>query len=358
MPFSGAVFYDHGMPKRPIWAAGLVLWLAAAALSAEEISVAAVGDVMPGSTWPQDVLPPEDGLTLLYELEPLLREADAAFGNLEGPLLEGGTPRDCGPEETPCRRFRIPVRYGGRLKDAGFDVMSLANDHAMDFGEAGRDSTRQALDALNIAHSGARGDAARLTVKDRSVAVLAFSCDGYSHDMNDIEAAVREVAALAETHDIVIVSFHGGREGAKHQRVGHGTEWHLGRGLGDARTFAHAVVDAGADLVLGHGPRVLRGMEVYQDRLIAYSLGNFATYGRFDRRGALGLSVILRARLDEDGRFLGGRIVPLRLAAWGKPRLDKRRAAVRKVRALSKKDFGKTAVTVGRDGTLRPPALD
>jgi hypothetical protein len=137
--------------------------------------------------------------------------------------------------------------------------------------------------------------------------------------------------------------------------VPRGAEWHLGVRLGDSRAFARAAVDAGADLVLGHGPHVLRGMEVYRGRLIAYSLGNFATYGRFDLDGPMGVSLVLLARLAPDGEFLGGKLVPARQAGAGGPRLDPKRRALRLVRRLSKKDFGRTAVRVANDGTLKPP---
>jgi poly-gamma-glutamate capsule biosynthesis protein CapA/YwtB (metallophosphatase superfamily) len=282
-------------------AAVFAVLLLAVSARAEEVHVAAVGDVMPGSAWPEPVLPPDDGAALFEELTPALASADIAFGNLEGPLLDEGEPDPCRPEEAPCFRFRVPVRYAARLKAAGFDVMSLANNHAFDFGEAGRRSTLP-------------GEVARLRVKGARVAVVAFSAFGPAHDVNDLEETRRTVAALAAENDIVVASFHGGR----------------------GRPPCPAA-------------RAGRG------RLIAYSLGNFATYGRFDLDGPMGVSLVLLARLAPDGEFLGGKLVPARQAGAGGPRLDPKRRALRLVRRLSKKDFGRTAVRVANDGTLKPP---
>ncbi len=325
----------------------------------EPITIAAVGDVMLGSTFPEDEpvqLPPEDGARELGEVAPILSAADLAFGNLEGPMLEGGTSTKCRKPGTTCYAFRVPTRYGRYLREAGFRAMSLANNHAGDFGAAGRASTRRVLDALGIGHSGEIGDVAHLTVKGRRVSVIAFAiCDG-CYDLNDLEAARKAVAELAAASDLVVVSFHGGAEGAAYQHVPYGPEEFLGENRGDLRTFTHAMVDAGAAIVLGSGPHVVRGMEVYRGRLIAYSLGNFATYGRFNLSGPNGLSLVLEARLGADGTFLAGKIHPVKQSKPGGPRLDPAGEIIPKVRELSRADFGDSAVRIDADGSLRPPA--
>jgi hypothetical protein len=116
--------------------------------------------------------------------------------------------------------------------------------------------------------------------------------------------------------------------------------------------FAHAVVDAGADLVVGSGPHVLRGMEWYKRRLIAYSLGNFAGYKVFSLGGPLSTSGILRVTLRGDGKFETGRLVPTHLVGAGLPAIDPAEAAHGAVRTLSREDFGARAVKVSRDGIL------
>jgi poly-gamma-glutamate capsule biosynthesis protein CapA/YwtB (metallophosphatase superfamily) len=320
---------------------------------ADAITIAAVGDIMLGSTNPPDRgLPPQDGALMLSEVKEILSVSDLAFGNLEGPMLEGGTSSKCGPKSRKCYAFRVPTRYGKRLKEAGFDILSLANNHASDFGLEGRQSTRRVLDALGIAHAGADfQDIAYLNVKGRKIGFIAFATNAISYNVNDIAAARKVVAAVAAKADIVVVSFHAGAEGLEAQHVPRGTEIFLGEPRGDLRAFTHAVIDAGADLLLGHGPHVVRAMEVYKNRLIAYSLGNFAFY-RFPFNGPTGLSLVLEAQLDADGAFLGGQIHPLTQHEQDGPRPDSDAAILPLVRQLSNEDFGSNAVKISNDGAI------
>ena len=162
------------------------------------------------------------------------------------------------------------------------------------------------------------------------------------------------MAEEARKVDIVIVSFHGGAEGAAAQHVPYGPETYLGGARGDLRAFTHAVIDAGADLLLGHSPHVVRGMEIYKNKLVAYSLGNFAFY-RFPFAGPTALSLILDANIGPNGEFLGGRIHPLMQDGQSGPRLDPKGTVINVIRQLSKDDFGATAVNVASDGTISAP---
>ena len=344
----------------------------------EPLTIAAVGDIMLGSTSINDTfLPPNDGAEMLKEVAPILSRADIAFGNLEGPLLEGGTSTKCqslsdqknsvaDPTPTPtpsptnspkpvirCFAFRVPVRYGKYLQEAGFDVLNLANNHASDFGDYGRGSTRKFLDDLGIKHSGSdKTDFAYLTVKDRKIAFVSFTHNNISLNINDLETARRVVAAQKKRAGIVVVSFHGGAEGTSYQHVPYSTEVFVGEQRGNLRAFTHAVVDAGADLVLGHGPHVMRAMEIYKDRLIVYSLGNFATYGMFNLKGAQGLTEIVEITIGADGKFLSGKINAGKQIGRGVPVLDKTNESVRVVRELSITDFPATAPKIADDGTI------
>jgi len=318
--------------------------------------LAAAGDVMMGTTFPDATgggLPPEDGALLFAEVAPIFLEADVAFANLEGPLVDGGTSEKCARSKPGrCYAFRTPPRYATHLREAGLSVVSLANNHASDFGEAGRTSTRLALDLAGIRYSGAPGEVARLEVRGTRVAVIAFSTSGGQHDLRDLPEAGRIVREAAATADVVVVSFHGGAEGAAYQHVPAGKEEFLGEDRGDLRAFARAVIEAGADLVVGHGPHVVRGMEVVAGRLVAYSLGNFCTYGGMNLSGPNGLTLVLEVRLAKDGSFLGVRIHAGRQERPGGPRLDPTGEVIRVVRELSAQDFGASAVQVGEDGTL------
>lgn len=331
-------------------------------LNDHEIVVTAVGDVMLGSTFPDEtggLLPPNDGADLLAEVTPILKRGDIVFGNLEGPLYDGDEPSAKCRGKAPghCYAFRVPTRYGAHLKAAGFTVMGLANNHAMDFGEDGRTSSRQTLDAVGIAHTGEVGDIAHLTVKGEKVAVIAFATYPGAYNLLDLEDSLQAIRQARPDSDLVIVAFHGGGEGAAHQHVLQGDEMFLGEDRGDLRQFAHAAIDAGAALVLGSGPHVVRGMEIYQGKLIAYSLGNFATYGPFNLSAENGISLILEAHLAPDGSFISGQVYPVKQEKPGGPRLDPAMSILPILRNLSLEDFGSSGVAVGPRGELWLPGV-
>ena len=339
------------------------------------ISIAAVGDIMLASPFPDDTrMPPNDGEGMLDAVSPILSAADIAFGNMEGAIVDDGVSEKCKPKEpkpgatptptpdpskTPepirCYAFRMPTRYAKYLKEAGFDVMSVANNHALDFGMAGRNSTLRTLQANGIKHAGAdrmKLSTAIVETKGKKVAFVAFAHNTVSPNLNDLATAKRLVRAAGKAADIVVVSFHGGAEGSAYQNVPRQTEVHFGEKRGNLPLFARTVIDAGADLVIGHGPHVLRGMEIYKGRLIAYSLGNFATYGWFSLKGPAGLSMILEANLTPEGSFAGGKIHAAKQKDWGIPVLDPSGEAIRIVRSLSKTDFPVTAPKITDDGVI------
>jgi hypothetical protein len=348
-------------PAEPPGSAGPAAPSAPQAEPAAPVVFAAVGDIMLGSAFPDSskgsLLPPDDGAGLLAEVSPVLQAADVAFGNLEGPLLDSGDSAKCkGSASGRCYAFRVPERYGEHLARAGFKVLSLANNHVGDFGDAGKASTRAVLDRLGITYSGAVGEVARLEVRGIRIALVAFSVSSGTNDLRDVEGAARLVAELRAGADLVVVSFHGGAEGAPYQHVPPGPELFYGEDRGDLRRFTHAVIDAGAALVLGHGPHVVRGLELYRGRLIAYSLGNFATWQGMNLSGPNGLTMVLEARLAPDGAFLGGAIHPARQERPGGPRWDPSGEILPVVRRLSRDDFGPGAPEIGDDGTIAAPA--
>ena len=171
---------------------------------------------------------------------------------------------------------------------------------------------------------------------------MGFSPYPWSAPLNDIPAAAALVRRAAAKANIVIVLMHAGAEGAGQTHTPYGTQYFLGEDRGNVRAFAHAMVRAGADLVLGSGPHVIRGMERYRSRLIAYSLGNFAGWRNFALGGDLSLSGLLTVRITTTGRVLGGRWLSLRLASPGVPTLDGSRRSLRLVRSLSASDFART----------------
>jgi hypothetical protein len=136
-----------------------------------------------------------------------------------------------------------------------------------------------------------------------------------------------------------VVIIHAGAEGADQLHTPHGTELDFGEDRGDARAFAHAVIDAGAAIVLGSGPHVIRGIERYHHHLIAYSLGNFASWHTLGTGGVLSDSAILRVTLHANGTVVRGRWISIREDAGGLPRPDPSNDSAHLVAALSREDF-------------------
>ena len=151
----------------------------------------------------------------------------------------------------------------------------------------------------------------------------------------------------------VIVSFHGGAEGVDHRHVRPGTEMYLGA-VGDPMLFARTAIDAGADLVLGHGPHVPRAVDLYKERFIIYSLGNFATYGRFSLRDQKGLAPILSVELNRDGTFERATIHSAIQRGEGGPVLDSDQRAFKDIRQLSQTDCPQSGLVFQGDGFILP----
>ncbi len=306
------------------------------------LTFAAVGDVQTGRAWPEhrSVLPPDDGAGYFDGVKDWLQDADVTFGNLEQALADGGDSSKCGPRSTKCFAFRVPTSHADLLKDAGFDMMSIANNHAGDFGQAGRESTMAALDARGIVYSGPVGVIATKEVKGLRIGMVAFSTGGGVYRVQQIDVARKVIADVARSHDIVVASFHGGAEGASANHVPKETETFYGENRGNVYELAHTMVDAGADLVFGHGPHVLRGMEIYKGRFIAYSLGNFSSYKTFNLSRNLGWSTVAHVQIAPNGVALSAKLNPVVIVDPGKPVKDKKRRAIREVRRLSEDDFG------------------
>jgi hypothetical protein len=311
------------------------------------VAIVATGDIVMGST---PNLPSDGGRSFFSDVETDLA-GDVVLGNLEGTLSTGGGSK-CGKGSTNCFAFQTPPSYARWLQQAGFTVMNLANNHAYDFGAGGLRQTTDTLAGVGLEWTGRPGQITVQKVGGIRIALVGFAPYPWAQSLTDIAAAKRLVRKAARSADVVVVTMHAGAEGSDRQHVKRGTERFLGENRGDSMRFAHAVVDAGADLVVGSGPHVLRGMEWYKSRLIAYSLGNFAGYKVFSLGGPLSTSGILRVTLRGDGKFETGRLVPTHLVGAGLPAIDPAEAAHGAVRTLSREDFGARAVKISRDGIL------
>ena len=321
----------------------------------DTITVIGVGDIMIGTNFPNEgYLPPDSGKYMLSSVAHVLRDADLTFGNQEGVILnEGGEAKSCS-DPSLCYIFRSPEHLARHYVDAGIDMMSLANNHAGDFGDTGRKNTMRVLDSLGIHHAGQLAQPFTIFEHERiKYGFVAFSPNNGTQSINDLEAAKALIQHLDSLSDIIIVSFHGGAEGKKYQHVTREREYFYGENRGNVYEFSHEMIDAGADIIFGHGPHVARAIEVYKNRFIAYSLGNFATYGRFNLRGENGLAPIAKVWITEDGSFVKGKIISAIQKGAGVPEIDVNHGAAQKIKELTEADFPESKILIDPEGNIR-----
>ena len=334
---------------------GLVLGILAAtassATAAEPVRLTWVGD-MAFST--HAGLPRGGPGAALAPMARELRGPGLTLGNLEGTLGRGGPSKCGGRQGGNCFAFQAPASYARGFHRAGFRLVNLANNHSHDFGTSGLRQTLSALKRARIAQTGLRGETTVRRVGTTRVAFLGFAPYPWASNLLAISSARRRVRAAARRASVVVVLIHAGAEGAGALHVPLGPETAFGENRGQTRRFAHAVVGAGADAVLGSGPHVLRGLECYRRRLIAYSLGDFAAFHTLSTAGVLDLSGVLHLSLESSGALLRGQLLPVRLTHPGLPRPDRGRSSIGLVRRLSHQDFGRRACHVGRSGAIRP----
>lgn len=317
-------------------------------------TLALTGDIMMGTTFPKMQLPPFEGRQLFVHAAPILKKADFAAGNLEGPLCDEGE-TDKKPSKSTYA-FRTPTCFAPRLREAGFDFLSLANNHAMDFGIDGAKSTMQQLRQQRISFSGIKGYASYAIVERNGVkfGVCAFGHNGYTYRHQEIRQVREIITQLCSLSQVVVVTFHGGAEGKDARHLPYGTETFYEEDRGSLREFAHFCIDAGADVVFGHGPHVARAVEVYKHHFIAYSLGNFCTPYGISLSGISGYAPLLELKVSRDGRFLGGKIHSF-IQRWGVgPRLDSKHHVAAEIAQLTREDITQPHVMVKPDGTLVP----
>lgn len=322
-------YSQHREPSFPIITAG----------TADTISLIAVGDIMFGTNFPSaGMLPPNDGRDLLKPFKNELRNADLTFGNSEGVFLDSGGISKGSGENVFC--FREPTRYAKYFVENGFDLLSVANNHVADFGEAGIKSTIKTFQGLPLHFAGLLDYPTTIvTVRNIKIGMAAFAPHKGCVQLNDLENAVNLIRNLKKQCDIVLVSFHGGAEGQHAAHVPRKTELFFEQNRGNVFEFAHKMIDAGADIVIGHGPHVARAMECYKNKFIAYSLGNFCTYGRFNLKGVSGIAPILKLVVNAKGDFIRANITSIQQLGEGGPVPDEHHRAYQFIKALTAIDF-------------------
>jgi hypothetical protein len=321
-----------------------------------QIKIKAVGDVMLGSVTPKEILPPDSGKEFVNSIGNLLSNADIVFGNLEGAIINDEMePQKCSDRSRDagtCYEFGMPEYLAPVLKELGFNVLNQDNNHSEDYGEEGYRFTQQTLRGLEIKFMPKQGFA-DFKFGNIRIAVVAFGYSDYSNNISDLTNTESLISNLNKIYDLIIVSFHGGAEGKDAAHVKDSTEIFLGENRGNVYRFAHTAIDAGADMVIGHGPHVLRAMEIYKNKLIAYSLGNFLTYGNINISGISGLNVILEAEIDStNGDFIRGRLIPIEQIGFGVPVFDSSYAAIQNIKDLISEDIQHPIIIILKDGRI------
>jgi Bacterial capsule synthesis protein PGA_cap len=311
-----------------------------------------VGDMAISSTLG---LPPGGVYNAVAPLAPTLHDADITLGNLEGTLsVGGGSKCGAGSAGGTCFAFQAPPSTAYALRRLGFELVNQANNHAQDFGPSGHAQTIAALRRAGLAWTGDPGQITYLTTHGVRVAFLGFAPYGYASNLLDIPAAEAMVRTAARHAAIVVVIIHAGAEGSDQLHTPSGTQYYLGEDRGDARLFAHSVIRAGASVVFGSGPHVIRGVQRYRGHLIAYSLGNFIGYRTLGGGGVLDDSGIMRVSLDPaTGRVVAARWIPVTLTS-GIPRLAAGDGDAPLVASLSLQDFPNSHFEIGADGVFAP----
>lgn len=306
------------------------------------IRIGFVGDIIPGL----------DAFDNIFDsVSPHTNHQDLMMGNFEG-VVTDHTYSKCKIESSNCFAFNGDAKFMNLLKNASFDVLNIANNHFNDFGEIGQEDTLNSIAQHGMTPTGMKNVITYVEKEGITVAVLGVSNYFWANSMESTKTLASLISEADQNADIVVVMFHGGGEGQKYAKTPIGIEWYLNENRGDLRTFARNAIDSGADIVVGSGPHVLRGIEKYKEKLIAYSLGNFASANSVSTLGTLKISALLEVNFKKDGSFVSGRIYPFEIDVYGIPHPDPKGIALYNINALSNEDFGDAGIRVNEYGEI------
>lgn len=342
-------------------ATGICLAMSAMAAFAEPetLTVIGVGDIMMGLNFPEEkpVLPKQDGELVFSEVKDILRDADLTTGNLEGVLMnKGGLPKPCcrsTKKSGNCYCFRSPENYTRHLLDAGFDYVSVSNNHSGDFGSEGRICTQRALDEAKLAYAGFEKSCEYKILELNGVryGFASFSVSSGTLTVFDTEKAKKTIALLRDSSDIVIATMHIGAEGSKYTHITRESETFLGDNRGNPYQFARLAIDAGADIVFGHGPHVPRAIDLYKGKFIAYSLGNFATSTSVNIQGVTGYAPIVKITIDKKTGEIYS-FIQKGNNGDRKPNRDDKGACIKLMKELTEQDIPESPIQIADDGKI------
>jgi poly-gamma-glutamate capsule biosynthesis protein CapA/YwtB (metallophosphatase superfamily) len=322
----------------------------------DTISIIGVGDIMFGTNYPTspNYLPQNNNYKSLIEpVVSIIKDADLTFGNNEGTFSNKPEyAKHCNDPEW-CYRFSMPEDYVNAYHYGGFDVVSVANNHLHDLGDYGKNNTVRVLKEAGLHFAGLTSHQTdTFTMDGIKYGFCAFAPNDGTCLITDYELLKRTVKKLKEECQIVIVSFHGGAEGSKHEHLTRDYEYFLGQNRGNVYKFAHTAVDAGADIVFGHGPHVTRAVEVYKNRFIAYSMGNFCTYRRFNINGVSGIAPIIKVYVNGNGEFIKGKITATYQDKMTGTKLDPSNRVIKRMQELVNEDIPESVVLIKDNGDI------
>jgi len=293
---------------------------------ADEVKIMGVGDILPHPSWISFELPISK---LMSDAMPTLFYADLVIGNLESPLTDKQDPTPVKSSASVEAKTNFLFKSespetAAALKDAGFGVLTLANNHILDYKEEGLIDTLQRLDEAGLKHAGAGADdkgaatPAIVDIRGMKVVVLAasdvvpkgFEAGPEKPGILSMKSAGKFLKLIRKTRKdnpdaLLVLSLHWGAEA---------TETPIER----QETLAHRFIDAGADMILGHHPHRMQGVEFYKGRPIFYSLGNFL----FDANPPGDESFIAKVVYDpasDTHTPSGVSVIPIRIEKGGKP---------------------------------------
>ena len=310
--------------------------------SQDYFSIGFVGDIMPGVHAYDNIFSDVSFYT---------KKPDLMLANLEG-VITSHIYSKCKVDSENCFAFNGDPKFLRLLKEASFDVLNLANNHFNDFGEVGQNDTVAEILKAKIIPSGLKNKVTYVTKNGFTVGIIGVSNYWYTTNMESTKTIDKIIREADQNAHLVVVYFHAGGEGVEYDRVPYGIEWYLGENRGDLRTFSKSAIDSGADIVVGSGPHVLRGMEIYKNKLIAYSLGNFASANSVSTLGALKISALLETTFDKDGNLSSGKIYPFEIDWQGSPNPDPKLTAIENINRLSQEDFGDNGIKLSESGEI------
>ena len=291
--------------------------------------------------------------TYLDPLKPYLQGQDLLIGNLEGAITNYSIPRKAAGDNKYS--FRSDYKSAEILKDLKFDCLHIANNHTRDFYDQGLWDTRDFCQKNGILAAGLKDEIVCKDIRGVRFSFVGFHYANpeYFNSIHNTEKAVELIKCARENSDVVVVTIHAGAEGASSANVSDKEEAYFREKRGNIYAFSRLLIDHGADLIVTSGPHIVRPIEIYKGKLIAYSLGNFLGYGgAFSRAGHLNYSLILDVTVNASGDFVRGKVIPLVFDSNGIPQYDKKGKIIEIINKLNKTNFPHNTLEIDKTGVL------